>query len=124
VTGDPRHAAGRWAEEAALEFLTGQGLRCLARNHRCRFGELDLVMRDDATLVFVEVRFRHNNTFGGGAASVTHAKRRRLIAAARHYLGRLHGAKLPPCRFDVVSVSPPHYRPRFEWIRDAFTDDA
>jgi putative endonuclease len=123
VNDDPRQTAGRWAEQAALEYLTGQGLRCLARNHRCRFGELDLVMRDEAVLVFVEVRYRNNDAFGGAVASVTPAKRRRLIVAARHYLSRLRRATLPPCRFDVVSVSPPHYRPRFDWIRDAFTDD-
>jgi len=123
VTDNPRQSAGRWAEKAAREYLVDQGLHCLARNHRCRFGELDLVMRDDATLVFVEVRFRQSDAFGGAAASVTLAKRRRLIAAARHYLGGLRRTPLPPCRFDVVSVSPPHYRPRFDWIRDAFTDD-
>jgi putative endonuclease len=123
VNDDPRQSAGRWAERAALDFLTAHGLQCLARNHRCRFGELDLVMRDHATLVFVEVRFRQSDAFGGAVASVTHAKRRRLITAARHYLGRLRGTTLPPCRFYVVSVSPPHYRPRFDWIRDAFTDD-
>jgi putative endonuclease len=123
LTGDARHAAGRWAEHAALEFLSGQGLVCLARNHRCRFGEIDLVMRDGGVLVFVEVRFRRNDDFGGGAASVTYAKRRRLVAAARHYLAGLRRQPLPPCRFDVVSVSRPNYLPAFEWIRDAFAED-
>jgi putative endonuclease len=122
-TGDSRHSAGRWAEQAALEYLADCGLTCLARNHRSRFGEIDLVMRDGEVLVFVEVRFRRDDRFGGGVESVTRAKRRRLLAAARHYLGQLRQARLPPCRFDVVSVSRPNYRPHFEWIRDAFTED-
>ena len=82
-TGDPRHSAGRWAEQAALEYLADRGLTCLARNHRSRFGEIDLVMGDGEVLVFVEVRFRRDDRFGGGAESVTWAKRRRLLAAAR-----------------------------------------
>lgn len=123
MTGDPRQAAGRWAEQAALEYLAEQGLSCLARNHRSRFGEIDLVMRHGDVLVFVEVRFRSDDRFGGGAESVTPAKRRRLLAAARHYLGQLRQPRWPPCRFDVVSVSRPNYQPHFEWIRDAFTED-
>jgi len=123
VTEDSRHATGRWAETAALEFLQSHGLTVLARNHRCRFGEIDLVMRDGSVLVFVEVRFRESDRFGNGAATVTRTKRRRLIAAARHFLARFARQPLPTCRFDVVSVSRPHYRPDFEWIRDAFTED-
>lgn len=122
-SGDPRQASGRWAEQAALEFLASHGLAVVARNHRCRFGELDLIMRDGDVLVFVEVRYRSSNRFGSGAASVTPAKRRRLLAAARHYLGGLRRHSLPPCRFDVVSVSRPNYRAEFEWIRDAFSED-
>jgi putative endonuclease len=123
VAEDSRHVTGRWAEQAALEFLVARGLECVARNHRCRSGEIDLVMRDGHVLVFVEVRFRNSDRFGDGAASITHAKRRRLIAAARHYLGGIRRHPLPPCRFDVVSVSRPNYRDDFVWIRDAFTED-
>jgi len=62
---------GPMAEAAAEEFLSGRGLRLLERNYRCRFGELDLVMRDGETLVFVEVRYRGSNSFGGAVASIT-----------------------------------------------------
>lgn len=124
MPGDPRHSSGRWAESAAQQYLVERGLLPLARNHRCRFGEIDLVMRDGAVLVFVEVRLRSDARFGGGAASVTATKQRRLILAARHYLAGLRTHPLPACRFDVVSVSRPNYRPPdFEWIRDAFTED-
>jgi len=123
MTSDPRHLRGRWAEQAALEHLEAAGLQLLARNHRCRFGEIDLVMQHGHILVFVEVRYRENDRFGDGAATVTHAKRRRLIAAARHYLGGLRRYPLPDCRFDVVSVSRPNYEQNLEWIRDAFTTD-
>ena len=123
MADDPRHASGRWAEDAALAYLQSQGLVLLTRNFRCRFGEIDLVMRDHSALVFVEVRFRRSDRFGSGAASITHAKRRRLITAARHYLAGIGRHPLPPCRFDVVSVSQPNYRTDFEWIRDAFTED-
>lgn len=108
---------GQGAETRAAAYLETQGLRLVERNWRCRFGEIDLVMRDGATLVFVEVRLRSRSDYGGAAASVTPAKQKRLLAAARQYLGTLKA--LPPCRFDVVALSgsaPP------EWIKNAFED--
>ena len=88
----------------------------MGRNFRCRGGEIDLVCRDGATLVFVEVRLRSDPRFGGAAASVTVAKQGHIALAAQHYLAahRLHDA---PCRFDCVLIdgeAPP------EWLRDAF----
>jgi len=119
----PHLSAGRWAEQVAMAHLLAHGLQLLARNYRCRFGEIDLVMRDSPTLVFVEVRFRQSQRFGRGADTVTQAKQRKLIATARHYLAGITRHPLPPCRFDVVSVSRPNYEPQFEWIRNAFTQD-
>jgi putative endonuclease len=115
--------AGRWAEDRALEHLEACGLEVLARNYRCRFGELDLVMTHGTTLVFVEVRYRRNDRFGRAADTVTPAKQRRLQYAARHFLARFPAGRLPACRFDVVSVSRPNYAPEILWIRDAFTAD-
>ena len=109
---------GQSAESRAEAFLKSQGLKPVARNWRCRFGEIDLVMRDKDTLVFVEVRMRSRDDFGGAAASVTPAKQRRLIAAARLYLSSL--PTLPPCRFDVVALSGKKADP--EWMRSAFDD--
>ena len=113
---DTTSARGRRAEDAAARHLAGLGLRIVARNHRCRGGEIDLVCRDGATLVFVEVRQRQRSDFGGAAASITVAKQRRIALAAQHYLAaqQLHDA---PCRFDCVLIDG-DARP--DWLRDAF----
>lgn len=108
---------GQSAEARAAAYLEAQGLKCVARNWRCRFGEIDLVMHDGATLVFVEVRLRTRNDYGGAAASVTPAKQKKLLAAARQYLAGLK--TLPPCRFDVVALEG---TANPEWIRNAFDD--
>jgi putative endonuclease len=108
---------GQSAETLAEAFLEKQGLKLVTRNWRCRFGEIDLIMQDGPTRVFVEVRLRNRNDFGGAAASVTTAKQKKLLAAARLYLTTLK--TLPPCRFDVVALTgdaPP------EWIKNAFDD--
>lgn len=107
---------GEAAEALACDYLRGQGLVITARNYRCRFGEIDVVAREGGTLVFVEVRRRRSEAFGGAASSITPRKRSRLIAAARHYLARLHEA--PPCRFDALLIR--GEPARIEWIRDAF----
>ncbi len=108
-----RRAEGALAEEQAARFLTDRGLKVLARNYRCRGGEIDLVCRDGATLVFVEVRLRTSRSFGGAAASITPAKQRRIALAANHYLA---GKPLPGCRFDAVLLD----GERIDWIRNAF----
>lgn len=119
MRADPPSTArdlGLAAEEATARFLESKGLAIVARNYRTRFGEVDLVAREGATLVFVEVRRRTSRAFGGAAASVDARKQSRLVAAARHYLARL-GSE-PACRFDVVTwdgaAGPP------AWIRAAF----
>ena len=106
---------GAEAEARACEFLERSGLRLLRRNYRCPRGEIDLVMDDRGTRVFVEVRFRRSVRFGSPAESVDAHKRARLVAAARHYLLAEH--EEPACRFDVVSVMPGD---SIEWLRDAF----
>jgi putative endonuclease len=104
------------AEALAANFLQERGLKIVARNYRCRLGEIDLIAHDGATTIFVEVRQRSSAAFGGAAASITARKRARLVRAARHYLSRLEA--MPACRFDALLLegSPP----RIEWIRDAF----
>ena len=96
---------GAWAEELACRYLCGKGMKVLSRNYRCKYGEIDLVMEDNTTTVFVEVRYRRDAGFGTGADSVDSRKRQRLVATANHYL--LHHPRLRanPARFDVVSVS-------------------
>ena len=113
---------GRRAEERALAYLESQGLALIARNHRCRGGEIDLVMRDGPVLVLVEVRSRSRRDYGGAAASIGARKQRRFVVAARHLL-RTHPelAKLR-ARFDVVAIDAGTApgTTTLEWIRDAF----
>jgi putative endonuclease len=94
-------AIGHEAEDRALHFLLRQGLRLVERNWFCRGGELDLIMLDGETWVFVEVRHRRGIGFGGAAASITPAKCRRLLHAASLFL-QTRGLTRAPCRFDAV----------------------
>ena len=110
---------GREAEALAARFLEARGFSVLERNFRIRGGEIDLICRDGTTLVFVEVRLRSRADFGGAAASIGGAKRRRLVLAARHYLA---GRPECPCRFDCVLLADPAGR-SLEWMRDAFSAD-
>lgn len=108
---------GDQGEDAALVYLQQQGLRLLERNWRCKAGEIDLIMQDDVTLVFVEVRRRKNDRFGGAAASVTWHKQQKLIRAAQWYLQQQAGAE-PACRFDVLAWQDDAVQP--DWQRNAF----
>jgi len=107
-----RQAQGQQWERAALDYLKRQRLTAVEQNFRCKGGEIDLVMRDGATLVFVEVRQRADREHGGAAASITPAKIRRLICAAQVYLLRF--PVTPPCRFDLVAID----GDRIEWLRN------
>jgi len=112
--------AGARAEELCAELLREAGLRVLARNWRCRHGEIDLVAEEGGTLVFAEVRYRRDERYGGAAGSVTAAKQARLAAAARLYLRRRPNTRSePPCRFDVLLLDSLDGS-RIQWIRNAF----
>ncbi len=112
--------AGARAEELCAELLRKAGLRVLARNWRCRLGEIDLVAEEGGTLVFAEVRYRRGERYGGAAESVTAAKQARLVAAARLYLMRRPDAgPEPACRFDVLLLDSLEAS-RIQWIRNAF----
>jgi putative endonuclease len=106
---------GQEAEKLAAEFLQRQGLKLVTRNYRCRMGEIDLVMDDRGTLVFVEVRLRKSDHFGGAGASITAHKQSKLIRAAQHYLQQQ--STQPPCRFDALLLD----GGKMEWIKDAFS---
>lgn len=117
-------ARGAAAESRAAVYLERHGLRLLARNVRCRGGEVDLICLDAGTVAFVEVRLRSNPRFGGAAASITPTKRRRITLAASWWLagpGRAHAGR--PCRFDAVLLNSLDGAPP-EWIRGAFDADA
>lgn len=111
---------GREAEEVACNFLLKRGAHLLERNYRCRSGEIDLIMRDAGTLLFIEVRYRRDARFGSGAESVDRRKQNRLITAAQHYLQVHPEAARYPARFDVISIGTAEMETDVEWIRDAF----
>ena len=108
---------GARAEQLAAEFLKQNGLSLLHQNYRSRFGEIDLIMQDGATLVFVEVRLRSRADFGGAAASIGAAKQGKLLLTARHYLSTLK--KIPPCRFDALLLHAADGG-QIEWLKNAF----
>ena len=122
MSDSPRQTIGQAAEGWALTHLEEHGLRLLARNWRCRLGELDLVMLDGDTVVFVEVRYRRHNAWGGAEASVDARKRSRVSAAAQVFLQQQPRWARRPCRFDVVAIGPAERvsPPRLNWIRSAF----
>jgi putative endonuclease len=107
---------GAAAEELAAVFLQRRGLEITSRNYRCRVGEIDLVALDGKTLVFVEVRQRKSEDFGGAGASITQDKRARLLRTAHHFLAGIRDE--PPCRFDAVLIR--GEPPQIEWIQNAF----
>lgn len=113
----PRQRAGQKAELAAEKHLVAQGCTIVARNARYKEGELDLIARERGVVVFVEVRMRSGNRFGGAAASVDRFKQKRLMRAAQHWLLANFGERWPACRFDVVTVDA---NGTIDWIRDAF----
>lgn len=105
-----------WAEDAAREYLLGQGLRVLAENYSVRGGEIDLIMLDGEETVFVEVRQRAGSAYGTAAESIDARKLARLRRAARTYLLREHGSEDIPVRFDAVLVSGARARHRLEHL--------
>jgi len=112
----PSNSQGVKSELQALSYLQAQGLKLLCQNYNCRLGEIDLIMSDQDCLVFVEVRYRKNNDFGGALASISKSKQNKIIKTAKHYLAQLD--EEPYCRFDVIAMDKSHEKPL--WIQDAF----
>ena len=107
--------SGAQAEQLAARFLQRHGLTLIETNYRCRFGEIDLILCDGASLVFAEVRQRSRRDFGGAAASIDIRKQQRLIHTAQQYLASL--PRIPPCRFDAVLLDGAG---NIEWVKNAF----
>ena len=110
---------GLKAEKLAREFLVSQGLRFVQANFRLRIGEIDLIMRDQETLVFVEVKYRSSERFGTSVEQVTPRKIQKIKLVAGAYLQR-YTHDLPVVRFDVVGISPQGASYRFNWVKGAF----
>ncbi len=117
-----RQATGQAAERLACTHLEQQGLRLLERNWHCRSGELDLVMLDGDTVVFVEVRYRKHAAWGGALESVDARKRSKLISAAQQFLHKETRWSKHPCRFDVIAISAEGSQAmaQLNWLQNAF----
>ncbi len=107
---------GDASEDLALKHLEAQGLKTLARNYRCNQGEIDLIMNDKNTLVFIEVRYRKNANFGSALESITESKQHKIITTARHYLSSKKISDNTPMRFDVVGIT----SGQVQWVKNAF----
>jgi putative endonuclease len=117
-----RCSKGRLAEDMACRHLQRQGLSLLQKNFHSRFGEIDLIMQHEQTLVFVEVRYRKNRDFGGPAASITQAKQEKIQKTALYYMQ--HKGREFNARFDVLAICGDDLRKpqqlHIEWIKNAF----
>lgn len=109
--------SGAPAEQWAAHYLQKQGLKLIEQNYRGRFGEIDLIMQDGDTLVFIEVRLRRNTDFGGAAASIDIHKQKRIISTSQQYLSGL--AHIPACRFDAILMSDTQGK-NAQWLKNAF----
>jgi putative endonuclease len=114
-----RQELGKRGEELACHELEGRGYAIVERRYRCERGEIDIIARDGATLVFVEVKTRDGHDFGDAAEAITAWKRRRLTRVAVDYLAR-HLMAGCPCRFDVVSIHVDSGEPVIELFQNAF----
>ena len=115
-----KQLSGKRAEDFSLQHLQAHGLRLLCRNWSCRSGELDLVMLDGDTVVFVEVRYRRHAAWGGALESVDLRKQQKLIKAAQLFLLKESRWAKHPCRFDVVAMGSTEGGAHPSWIRNAF----
>lgn len=114
-----KQLTGLQAEARAESYLAKSGLRLVERNFLCKLGEIDLIMRDGATLVFVEVRFRKNARFGSALETVNINKQRKIVSAAQFYLRTHRTVTNPAVRFDVVGITGDD----IQWVPSAFHAD-
>lgn len=110
---------GQIAENLACDYLTSQGLKLIIKNFQSKCGEIDLIMRDDEILVFVEVRHRRLNDYGDGATTVDKRKQLKIIKTANFYLQKYKLYDKVLCRFDVIATSGSSGN-QLAWIKDAF----
>ncbi len=113
-------AFGQQREQQARTFLEKKGLLFITNNYQCKAGEIDLIMREQETLVFIEVRFRKDLDYGTSAESVVKRKQYRIIRTAQHYLQERDLIDKHYCRFDVIAITEKNGLEKLEWIKDAF----
>lgn len=105
-------------EQAACDYLIQQGLKLVEKNYRCDLGEIDLIMQDQDTRVFTEVRYRSQEDYGDALESITPRKRHKIIRTAQYYLQKNNIYDKIPCRFDIVAYAADPKK--IQWIKDAF----
>jgi putative endonuclease len=110
-------SSGFISENQACHYLQAKGLRLISKNYRCPYGEIDLIMQEKNTLVFVEVRLRTHTAFGNAFESIDSRKQQKLLKSATHYLQKNQLLDKVDCRFDVVGFS----NNTIEWMKDAFS---
>ncbi len=114
-------ATGAITEQFAKHYLMQQGLTFVDENVHCRQGEIDLIMQEGKTLVFVEVKYRKNNQFGGAIAAVSTAKQNKISHCATFYLHKMNLNEYnTPCRFDVIALEGDINQPQVTWLKNAF----
>lgn len=111
---------GDFYESKALEYLTNHGLKLVGKNFHSRFGEIDLLMHENKTLCFVEVKARKNNLYGQPEEFVTPSKQKKLIATAQYFLQTHTQYQHDNCRFDVIAITPKGDTLDINWIKNAF----
>lgn len=114
-----KQSGSQW-EKTAESFLQSHGLKLLQRNFSSRFGEIDLIMEDEKTIVFIEVKYRSDNQHGSGADAVTFQKQGRISRTAAWFLAKNPRRAEQFCRFDVISINPFKKDQGINWIKDAF----
>ena len=121
INPNTSHARGRVTEDFAEKYLIDQGLTPVDRNIHCRQGEIDLVMRDDDIIVFVEVKYRKNNNFGGAIEAVSIAKQNKIRHCVAFFFQQANLNEYnTPCRFDVIALEGDINQPQVTWLKNAF----
>ena len=117
-----KNRQGWLSEKMGLRYLKKQGMCLQAKNFACRYGEIDLIMLEKDTLVFIEVRFRTSSFFGTASESITSHKISRCRAAAEYYLIKHPQQQWRECRFDVLTIdcNPSTQKKELMWIKNAF----
>ena len=109
---------GNQAENKAYQYLLKKGFTPITRNFNCRFGEIDLIMQDTESVIFVEVKFRTQHHFGSATEVITNQKQRKIIKTAHIFLQKNPHLYMKLCRFDTISITPQ----TIQWIKNAFYD--
>ncbi|MBV1909228.1 MAG: YraN family protein [Kangiellaceae bacterium] len=118
-----RKQIGDKHEKAACKIIVKNGLQIVTTNYDCKMGEIDIIAKDKEDLVFIEVRYRRSQVYGGSIESVDRKKQQRIVRAAGHYLQTHKLANKTPCRFDVFAITGNLNQSNYNWIKGAFSSD-